>query len=166
MSDIASAQQSENQPVFSLEKVYLKDLSVENPNAPDSFLEQTAPQVEIQLMNQARVVTEGIYEAVLTATITARVGEKVLFLVEAAKAGVFQVRNIPEDVLSPLLGIQCPTILFPYLRESVSDAIQRAGYTPVYLAPINFEAWYNEQQQREQQGAQENEAGVEEVSAA
>ena len=156
MSDTTPAQQPENgaQPdnaaLFSLEKVYIKDFSVENPNAPDSFLEQAPPQIEVQLMNQAKNVAEGIFESVLTATVTARLGDKVIFLVEVAQAGVFQVRNIPEEIMNPLIGIQCPTILFPYLREAVSDAIQRAGYTPVYLSPINFEAWYAEQQQREQ----------------
>lgn len=156
MTDVAATPENavDNAPVFTLEKVYVKDLSVENPGAPDSFLDQTPPQIEVQLMHQSKQLADGVFDANLTATVTARSGEKVLFLVEVTQAGVFQVRNIPEEIVPAVLGVQCPTILFPYLRESISESIQKAGYTPIYLAPINFEAWYNEQQAAAEQAEQ------------
>lgn len=148
---------SENQAaVFSIEKLYVKDLSVEVPNAPAIFLEQEAPQVEMQLRTEASPVGEGFYEVVLTVTATARVGEKVYFLVEAGQAGVFRVQNVPEAELEPLLAIGCPNILFPYAREVVSSATSRAGFAPVILNPVNFEALYMQRlAEAQQQGGHE-----------
>lgn len=140
-----------NQPVFSIEKVYVKDLSLEIPNAPQVFLEREAPQVDIQLHHNSSGVDEGVYQTVLTVTVTAKIGEKTLFLVEAAQAGIFVVRNIPGQELEAVLGIACPNILFPYVREVVSDIVVRAGFPPVVLSPVNFEAIY--QAQREPQPA-------------
>jgi preprotein translocase subunit SecB len=142
-----------NQPVFSIEKVYVKDLSLEIPNAPQVFLEREAPQVDIQLHHNSSGVDEGVYQTVLTVTVTAKIGEKTLFLVEAAQAGIFVVRNIPGQELEAVLGIACPNILFPYVREVVSDIVVRAGFPPVVLSPVNFEAIY--QSQREAQPAVE-----------
>jgi preprotein translocase subunit SecB len=142
-----------NQPVFSIEKVYVKDLSLEIPNAPQVFLEREAPQVDIQLHHNSASVEEGVYQTVLTVTVTAKVAERILFLVEAAQAGIFVVRNIPAQELDPVLGIACPNILFPYVREVISDLVVRAGFPPVVLAPVNFEAIYA--QQRNQQPQQE-----------
>ena len=115
MTDVATTPENtvDTSPVFTLEKVYVKDLSVENPSAPDSFLDQTPPQIEVQLMHESKLLADGVFNATLTATVTARVGEKVLFLVEATQAGVFQVRHIPEEIVPMLLAVQCPTILFP-----------------------------------------------------
>ncbi len=147
MSDAAQ----NNQPVFSIEKVYVKDLSLEIPNAPQVFLERDAPQVDIQLHHNSTSVDEGVYQTVLTVTVTAKIGEKTLFLVEASQAGIFVARNIPAQELEAVLGIACPNILFPYVREVVSDIVVRAGFPPVVLSPVNFEAIY--QQQREPQMA-------------
>ncbi len=147
MSDAAQ----NNQPVFSIEKVYVKDLSLEIPNAPQVFLEREAPQVDIQLHHNSTSVDEGVYQTVLTVTVTAKIGEKTLFLVEASQAGIFVARNIPAQELEAVLGIACPNILFPYVREVVSDIVVRAGFPPVVLSPVNFEAIY--QQQREPQMA-------------
>lgn len=141
------------QPVFSIDKLYVKDLSLEVPGAPQVFLERESPQIDVQLHTQARSLEGGLFEVVLTATITAKVKDKTLFLVEAAQAGIFQIRNLPESDMGPVLGMSCPNILFPYVRETVSDVIVRAGFPPVILSPVNFEALYQEQI-RQQQAAQ------------
>ena len=139
------------QPVFSIEKVYVKDLSLEIPNAPNIYLERDQPQVDIQLHHNSTGVEDGVYETTLTVTITAKVKDKTMFLVEAAQAGIFVCRNIPAAELEAVLAIACPNILFPYVRETVSDLIVRAGFLSVLLAPVNFEAIY--QAQRDPQPA-------------
>ena len=154
---MSEAQQS-TQPVFSIEKVYVKDLSLEVPNAPQVFLEREAPQVDIQLHHNSSAVEDGVYQTTLTVTVTAKVGEKTLFLVEAAQAGIFVARNIPANELEAVLGIACPNILFPYVREVISETVVRAGFPPVILSPVNFEAIY--QAQREQPQAAPEPAGV------
>ena len=143
------------QPMFTIERVYIKDLSIENPGAPRSFLSQEQPQVEIGLQTRAEQIEEGLFESVLTVTVTAKVADKTLFLVEAAQAGLFQIRGIAMPDLQPVLGVHCPNILFPFVREAISSAIQRAGFPPVNLAPINFEALYQQQlaEMQRQQGA-------------
>ena len=141
----------QQQPVFSIEKIYVKDLSLEVPNAPQIFLEREAPQIDVQLHTTSGVVSEGVYETVLTVTITAKLQEKTMFLVEAVQAGIFQIRNVPSQELDPVLGIACPNILFPYLREVISDVVTRAGFPPVLLNPVNFEAIYQQQLQQKQQ---------------
>ena len=148
MGAAAPPQAATDAPVFTIERIYVKDLSLENPNSPQSFLLQDSPQVEVSLQTKGEPVGEGIFESVLTVTVTAKVGEQTIFLVEVAQAGIFQIRNIPEQDMQPLLGVHCPNILFPYARESISSAIIRAGYPPVHLAPINFEALYAQQLQQ------------------
>lgn len=144
------------QPVFSIEKIYVKDLSLEVPNAPQVFLERETPEINVQLRTEGRGVDEGLFEVVLTVTVTAKLsGDRSLFLVEAAQGGVFQIRNIPEGDLEPVMMIGCPNILFPYARETVSDAITRAGFQPVLLAPVNFEAMYQAQREQQTQNAGE-----------
>jgi preprotein translocase subunit SecB len=130
------------QPLFNIEKIYVKDLSLEVPNSPQIFLERETPQVEIEIQSREQKVDEGIYEVVVTVTTTAKIGEKTFFLVEASQAGIFQLRNIPESEIGPILGIGCPNILFPYVRETISDVIARAGFPPVLLTPVNFEPIY------------------------
>jgi preprotein translocase subunit SecB len=134
-----------NQPTFSIEKVFVKDLSLEIPNAPQVFLEREAPTVDIQLHHNSTGVEEGVYQTVLTVTVTAKIGEKTMFLVEAAQAGIFVARNIPQSELESVLAIACPNILFPYVREVISDIVVRAGFPPVILSPVNFEAIYQAQ---------------------
>lgn len=141
------------QPIFSIEKIYLKDMSVEVPNAPQVFLERDTPQVDVQLHHASSQVEEGIYNCVLTVTVTAKIGEKTLFLVEAGQAGIFVVRNIPASDLEPVLAISCPNILFPYARQVISDALVSAGFPPVLLNPVNFEALYAAQKQAETEQA-------------
>jgi len=143
----------QQQPVFGIEKIYVKDLSLEIPHAPDVFLTGEQPQVDIQLHNEGALIGEGLYQVVLTVTVTAKAGDKTMFLVEAAQAGIFQIRNVPEANIEPLLATACPNILFPYARETVSDVISRAGFPPVYLAPVNFEAIYLQRLQQAQEQA-------------
>lgn len=142
------------QPVFSIEKIYVKDLSLEIPHAPKIFLERTQPQVEVQLRSQGQAVDEGLYEVTVTVTVTATLEERTVFLVEAGQAGIFQIRNLPEAEIQPVLSIACPNILFPYVRETISEIVTRAGFPPVLLAPVNFEA-LNQQRLAEQQAARE-----------
>jgi preprotein translocase subunit SecB len=130
------------QPVFSIEKVYVKDASIETPNSPQVFLEPAQPQVEVQLQNGAQRLNDALFEVVVTVTVTAKAGEKTLFLVEAAQAGIFRIQYVPEGDLEPILGVGCPNILFPYAREVVADLIGRAGFPAIHLQPVNFEAMY------------------------
>ena len=143
----------QQQPTFGIEKIYVKDLSLEIPHAPEVFLSGEQPQVDVQLHNEGAAIGEGLYQVVLTVTVTAKAGEKTMFLVEAAQAGIFHIRNVPEADLEPLLATACPNILFPYVREAVSDVIARAGFPPVYLAPVNFEAIYLQRLQQAQEQA-------------
>ena len=133
------------QPVFQIQRVYLKDLSLEQPNSPQILLEQAQPQVDINLSLAAELVADGIYEVAVTATVTTKVNDKVLFLVEAKQAGIFEIRNIPDDQLQPIIGIACPGIVYPYLRAVVSDVCTRAGFPPVVLSEVNFQAMFEAQ---------------------
>ena len=137
-------------PSFAIEKLYIKDLSLEVPNAPAIFLEREAPEIGLQLQTGGLKVGDDIFEVTLTATVTAKIGEKTVYLVEVGQAGLFRIRNIPEENLEPLLAIACPNILFPYVREVVSDCVTRAGFAPVVLQPVNFEAMYAARQEQEQ----------------
>lgn len=138
------------QPAFGIEKLYVKDLSVEVPHAPQIFLERDAPQVEIQLATNGQNLGEGAYEVALTVTVTARVGDKTVFLVEVGQAGIFRIINVPDEQLEPLMAVACPNILFPYAREAVSDAVARAGFAPIVLQPVNFEAMYMQRLQQQE----------------
>jgi preprotein translocase subunit SecB len=142
-----------NQPVFQIQRVYMKDLSLEQPNSPGIFLEQAQPNIEVAVDVGAEQLAEGIFESTVTVTVTAKVGEKVAFLAEGKQAGIFEARNIPAEQLDPLLGIGCPNIIYPYLRANIADVITRAGFPPVHLAEINFEVFY---QQRAQALAQQD----------
>ena len=140
-------------PVFQIQRMYLKDLSLEQPNSPQILLEQAQPQVDINLSLAAEPVADGVYEVAVTATVTTKVNDKVLFLVEAKQAGIFEIRNIPEDQLQPIIGIACPGIVYPYLRAIVSDVCTRAGFPPILLTEVNFQAMYEAQQAQAAQGS-------------
>jgi|SRR5690606_20204404 len=143
------------QPVFSIEKLYVKDLSLEVPHAPKVYLQRENPKVNVQIGTTGGAVDDGIYEVVLTVTVTAKMpDEKTVFMVEVAQCGIFQLRNIPESDLEPVMMVGCANILFPYAREAVSDAVTRAGFQPVILSPVNFEALYQARvKQREEAAA-------------
>ena len=137
-------------PVFQIQRVYLKDLSLEQPNSPGILLEQEQPTVDIQLGVDAKPAADGIFEVTVSATVQTKIGERTVFLVEAKQAGIFEIRNLPEDQMAPVLGIACPQIVYPYLRGNVADVIQRGGFPPVHLAEINFQAMYESQQAQAQ----------------
>ena len=134
-------------PVFQIQRVYLKEASLEQPNSPAILLEQEQPSVDIQLGVEAAPVAEGVFEVVVTATVHTKIKDKTVFLVEAKQAGIFEIRNVPDDQMGPLMGIACPQIVYPYLRGNVADLIQRGGFPPVHLTEINFQAMYEQQQQ-------------------
>ncbi|HEY8880218.1 MAG TPA: protein-export chaperone SecB [Roseateles sp.] len=145
----------EGTPVFQIQRMYLKDLSLEQPNAPHILLEQQQPQVDINLTLSAENVTDGVFEVCVTATVNTKVGDKTLFLVEAKQAGIFEIRNVPQDQVEGILGIVCPQMVYPYLRAIVSDVCTRAGFPPVLLTEVNFQAMFEAQQaQRAAQGGQ------------
>jgi len=143
---------SADQPSFQIEKLYVKDLSLEVPNAPQVFMQTDGPQLEIQVANQAAQFSDGLFDVVVTVTVTARTGEKTLFLAEVAQAGIFSVRGIPPSDLEPLLAVACPTILYPYAREAISDLVTRAGFPAVLLQPVSFEQMYMERRRQAADG--------------
>ena len=142
----------ENNPVFQIQRVYLKDLSLEQPNSPAILLEQDQPTVDIQLGVEATPVADGLFEVAVTATVQTKIKDKTVFLIEAKQAGIFEIRNIPEEQMSAVVGVACPQIVYPYLRGNVADVVNRAGFPPVHLAEINFQAMF-EQQQAQAAGA-------------
>ena len=137
---------SDQTPVFNIQRVYLKEVSLEQPNSPAILLEQEQPAVDIQLGVEATPVAEGIYEVSVTATVHTKIKDKTVFLVEAKQAGIFEIRNVPEDQMGQIMGIAFPQIVYPYLRGNVADLIQRGGFPPVHLSEINFQAMYEQQQ--------------------
>jgi len=137
---------SDATPVFQIQRIYLKEASLEQPNSPAILLEQEQPSVDIQLGVEAKPVADGVYEIAVTATVQTKIQDKTVFLVEAKQAGIFEIRNVPEEQMGPIMGIACPQIVYPYLRGNVADLIQRAGFPPVHLAEINFQAMYEQQQ--------------------
>ncbi len=151
MSETAAPQQ----PMFNIEKLYVKDLSLEIPHAPGIFLERESPQIGLQMHSKANTIEDGIFEVSITVTVTAKLEEKdkVMFLIEATQSGIFRINNMPQEELEPVLGVVCPNILYPYLREVVSDLSVRAGFAPVLLSPINFDMMYHQKLQQQQADA-------------
>jgi preprotein translocase subunit SecB len=141
--------EQDQSPVFQIQRIYLKDLSLEQPNSPQILLEQTQPQVDIQLQMGMEVVGPGVFEVAVTATVTTKVADKVLFLVEAKQAGIFEIRNVPPEQQQGILGVACPQMIYPYLRAIVSDVCTRAGFPPIMLAEVNFQAMFEQQQQQQ-----------------
>ena len=147
------ADEDNQTPVFQIQRIYLKDMSLEQPNSPQILLQQQQPQVEISLGLAAEPVSDGIYEVAVTATVTTKVADKVLFLVEAKQAGIFEIRNIAQEQLQQIIGIACPQIVYPYLRAVVSDICTRAGFPPVLLTEVNFQAMFEAQRQQAEAAA-------------
>ncbi len=135
-------------PVFQIQRVYLKEASLEQPTSPSILLEQEAPTVDIQLGVNAAPVAEGMFEVTVTATVQTKIKDKTVFLVEVTQAGIFEIRNLAQEQMSNIMGIACPQIVYPYLRGNVADLIQRGGFPPVHLSEINFQAMYEQQQQQ------------------
>ena len=143
-------------PVFQLQRMYLKDLSLEQPNSPQILLEQQQPQVDIQLGMGAEPIADGVVEVSVSATVTTKIGERTLFLVEAKQAGIFEIRNFPDDQVQGIVGVVCPQMIYPYLRAIVSDICTRAGFPPILLAEVNFQAMFEAQQQAQTQAGDGN----------
>ena len=141
------------QPVFQIQRVYLKEASLEQPNSPAILLEQQQPTVDIQLGVEASNVAEGIFEVCVTATVHTKIDDRTVFLVEVKQGGIFEIRNLPQDQMGPIMGIACPQIVYPYLRGNVADVITRAGFPPVHMSEINFQAMYEQQQAQAQADA-------------
>jgi len=141
--------QPPQQPTFNIEKIYVKDVSLEIPHAPQIFTESVQPELSVQLNTGSSGIGEGLFEVTVGATVTAKAGERTVFLAEVVQAGIFALRNIPEQEIEPLLGIGCPTIVFPYLRETVSDLVVRGGFPPVLLGPVSFESLYIQRAQQQ-----------------
>ncbi|MDZ4163170.1 MAG: protein-export chaperone SecB, partial [Burkholderiales bacterium] len=120
-------------PVFQIQRVYLKEASLEQPNSPAILLASEQPTVDIQLAVAAEPAAEGVYEVAVSATVHTKIGEKTVFLVECKQAGIFEIRNLPDEQMGPIMGIACPQIVYPYLRGNVADLISRAGFPPVHL---------------------------------
>ena len=141
---------SEQQPAaFGIQKIYLKDMSLEIPNAPQVFLEHESPQVDVNIHNEARPLgQQGLFEVVLTVTVTAKLKDKTVFLVEAAQAGIFEIINVSPQDLDAVLGIVCPNTLLPYAREAVASTVTRAGFPPVVLQHMSFETVYQQRQEQ------------------
>jgi preprotein translocase subunit SecB len=147
--DNNAAQEQAQQPGFGIEKIYVKDASLEIPHAPQIFTDRTQPQVSIELGNFAQQIEENVFEVAIKVTVTSKIADKTVFLVEVTQAGIFQISNVPVENIELIVGITCPNILFPYARETVSDLVVRAGFQPVLLNPINFEALFAQQKQQE-----------------
>jgi preprotein translocase subunit SecB len=152
--DNNAAENQEAAPAFSIEKIYVKDASLEIPNAPQIFTERVQPQIGVELGNVAQLLEPGVFEVALKVTVTSKIEDKVAFLVEVTQAGIFQIRNVPEENIEMIVGITCPNILFPYAREAVSDLVVRAGFPSVLLNPINFEALFAQQKMQQAEQAQ------------
>ena len=147
-------------PSFQIQRVYLKDISLEQPNAPEILLNQGEPKLEVQVDIQANQLDDVNFHVTLIGSVTTKVDDKVLFLVEAQQSGIFEIRNMPEEQMNPLLAIACPTILFPYLRANIADMISRAGFQPVHLAEINFHALYEQRMVQGGQAEASNDSGI------
>jgi len=155
-----SANSADNNPSFQIQRIYLKDISLEQPNAPQILLNQGEPKLEVQVDIQANQLDENNFHITLVGTVTTKIEDKVLFLVEAHQAGIFEIRPMPPEQIDPLLGIACPTILFPYLRSNIADMISRAGFQPVHLAEINFHALYEQRLQQAAAAPASNDSGI------
>jgi preprotein translocase subunit SecB len=157
MTEQSSAPQegmdNSNEPGFRIQRIYLKDLSLEQPNAPQILMIASEPQIQVEVDIAVAPLTDGIFEVALSSTITAKVDSKVLFLIEAKQAGIFEFSNIPAEQIDPMLGIACPTILYPYLRSNIADMISRAGFQPIHLNEINFHGMYEHRLMQAQQAA-------------
>lgn len=151
---------SDNGPQFNLQRVYLKDLSLEIPDAPAVFLDQADPRLEFQIDTDDTVLNPGLHEVSVRCTVTCRLADRVAFLVEATQAGIFEIHGVPDEQLALLKGISCPSIIYPYLRSNIADVIQRASFPPVHLAELNWEAYFQQRLSQSAAAASASESGL------
>lgn len=147
------SEQQASEQVFQMQRVYLKDASLELPNAPQVFLDRNQPKIEVQVDVGGQRLSETVFESEVTVTVTARLEETVAFLVEVKQAGIFEIAGMPEEQLEPIVGILCPNMIYPYLRANVADLITRTGFPPVHLSDINFEQFYQQRLAAAQEAA-------------
>lgn len=152
-TDAKTESGEQNTQQFQIQKIYIKDLSFESPNAPEMFTESLQPKIDFDLQTEAKKLTDDFFDVTLQVTATAKHNEKTAFLVEVKQAGIFNITGFPDDQLSHMLASFCPNILFPYARESVSDLVTRGGFPPLLLAPVNFDALYAQHVQQQNQQA-------------
>ncbi|MGH8558041.1 MAG: protein-export chaperone SecB [Methylococcales bacterium] len=138
---------TDNQPAlekqFTIQKIHVKDVSLETPNSPAIFTEAwDDPKVEINLSSNVQGLQADLYEVSLTVTVTVKIKRKTAYLVEVCQAGIFSVSGLTDAEMGPMLGSFCPNLLFPYAREVVSDLVSKGGFPPMHLAPVNFDALY------------------------
>lgn len=141
------SEHSDVQPIFSLDKIYIKDISLEVPHSPKIFLDKGQPNIELNLSFDSEKIDDGIFQTILHVVVNAKIGDQQMFLIEIDQAGIFQIRNVPEEQINLLHNVECPNILFPYVREAISDLTNRAGFLPVILVPVNFSYLYQQKQQ-------------------
>lgn len=144
-----------DQRQFQIQKIYIKDVSVETPNSPQIFQQEWKPEVNVQLGNTAKKLADTVHEVTVSVTVTAKLGDKTAYLVEVHQAGIFTIANLSDEEIGPLVGSYCPSLLFPYVREAISDLVIKAGFPQMLLAPVNFDMIYAQHQQQMQQKAQE-----------
>lgn len=144
MADQPEQENSQTQPQFAIQKIYVKDISFETPNSPEVFNQEWKPEVNVEIDSRGRNIAEDVHEIVLGVTVTAKFGETVAFLVEAQQAGIFVIKNFPEQDKAAMIGSYCPSLLFPYIREVVSDLVVKGGFPQFLLQPVNFDALYQQ----------------------
>ncbi|HED39204.1 MAG TPA: protein-export chaperone SecB [Chromatiales bacterium] len=140
---------------FSIQKIYVRDISFETPNTPLVFQEKWEPETNMQLGNKATVLAEGVHEVILSVTVTAKLGDKTAYLAEVQQCGIFNITGYEQNELPPIVGSLCPNILFPFAREAIADLVTRGGFPQLLLSPVNFDALFAEyaaQQQKQQNG--------------
>ncbi len=135
---------------FSIQKIYTKDISFETPNAPQIFTTKWEPQVDFNLATNVDPMDDNMYEVGLTVTVTVKTNEQTAYLVEVKQAGIFSLAGFSDQELGPMVGSFCPNILFPYAREVVSDLVTKGGFPQLLLAPVNFDALYQQHVQQAQ----------------
>ncbi len=138
---------SGNEPQFAIQRLYVKDLSFEAPSAPQVFLQEWVPELHMDLQTKSNELGDSNHEVVLIVTVTVKMKEKTIFLVEAHQAGIFTLKNFPKEQTRPMLGSFCPNILYPYAREVITDVVVRGGFPQLYLAPVNFDALFEQHEQ-------------------
>lgn len=144
MAEQPEQQNSQTQPQFAIQKIYVKDISFETPNSPEVFQREWKPEVNVEIDSRGRLIAEDIHEIVLGVTVTAKFEETVAFLAEAQQAGVFVIKNFPEAEKAAMIGSYCPSLLFPYIREVISDLVVKGGFPQFLLQPVNFDALYQQ----------------------
>ena len=137
-----------NEKQFAIQKLYIKDVSFESPNTPTVFTQEWEPDVDLTLTTHTAKAPQDLYEVSVTVTVTVKNEGEIAYLTEATQVGVFGVKGFPKEEIGPLLGSFCPSVVFPYLREVISDLVIKGGFPPLLLSPVNFDALYAQHMQK------------------